>query len=698
METQTTDILVVGGGTGGTAAAIQAARRGLDGGTQVIVVSEFSWLGGMLTAAGVSAPDGNELRSLQTGLWGQFIQTVQQQQPGGVDHGWVSCFTYDPKVGAAIFADWVQSLPNLHWISGQRPVAVERKGDRLTGVTFDTVHINASIILDGTELGDVLALGNVPHQWGWDGLDAGTALLCPMDRQAKSKEGLRGIMQSADDQHKMSRYGNGPTPSSSPLVRGRSVTSHWNEPSAPNQPNALTQTYPVQLPTWVVVMQDFGPNPSMAIPDIPPSPLNHSSQFAGAYDGYGLEHFLNYGRLPGDRFMINWPQQGNDYGKDLDRLVQSEQSRQEWLQEARWHTQDFSRYIQQQVQQHLGRRYGLATDLFPNDANSLGGGAYALYPYYRESRRLQGLVTVTEQNILPLTETHIAPLPVNDVGEMDAIAIGNYANDHHYPAPESRLLSLKSKSMEWGGRWTGTPFALPYRCLVPATVDGLLACDKNISVSHIANGSTRLQPVVMNLGQAAGMAAALCIEHQCQPRDLPVLVLQKALLTDAIAPAAVIPLLDIAPDHPDWLQRQYDYLAQGDVQLLSHSNMAQTDAAQTGILPTEFIQTDMGQKGGHRILTDAQGDRRQHLTGEFQRVNENSYVLVLPSSMIPPDLIEKTKLTINADKKLSLPLITLEPSVHRALQQCPNGATITVIGPWNPSGPWMRVEHMILLS
>ena len=49
------DVLVVGGGTGGTAAAIQAARRG----AKTMLVSEFSWLGGMLTSAGVSAPDGN---------------------------------------------------------------------------------------------------------------------------------------------------------------------------------------------------------------------------------------------------------------------------------------------------------------------------------------------------------------------------------------------------------------------------------------------------------------------------------------------------------------------------------------------------------------------------------------------------------------------------------------------------------------
>lgn len=70
MEVIQTDILVVGGGTGGTAAAIQAARRGIS----TVLVSEFAWLGGMLTTAGVSAPDGLELAAFQTGIWGAFCK------------------------------------------------------------------------------------------------------------------------------------------------------------------------------------------------------------------------------------------------------------------------------------------------------------------------------------------------------------------------------------------------------------------------------------------------------------------------------------------------------------------------------------------------------------------------------------------------------------------------------------------------
>ncbi|HEY9845041.1 MAG TPA: FAD-dependent oxidoreductase, partial [Candidatus Caenarcaniphilales bacterium] len=385
MDELSTEVLVVGGGTGGTAAAIQAARSGV----QTILVTEYPWLGGMLTSAGVCAPDGNELAAMQTGIWGAFLRELQQRQPQGLDHAWVSFFTYNPQVAAQIFADWIQQLPNLQWIVEPPPQEVLKQGERVTGVRFENFTIHAQLIIDATELGDLLALGEIPYRWGWE------------------------------------------------------LQSQWGEPSAPVNYNQLTEQYPVQAPTWVVLLQDFGVVEAPVIPSIPQANLN---QFMGTWEGYSPEQFLNYGRLPADLLMINWPQKGNDYGQGLERLIQSQHSRIEFLQEARWHSQNFAQFIQMQ----LGRRYGLAADSFPILPGSPGGGAYALHPYYRESRRLQGLVTVVEQDILPVSSAQAARLPSNSQGQVEAIAIGNYANDHHYPGYE---FALKAKAMRWGGRW-----------------------------------------------------------------------------------------------------------------------------------------------------------------------------------------------------------------------------------------------------
>ncbi len=588
MDELVTDVLVVGGGTGGTAAAIQAARQGV----KTVLVSEYPWLGGMLTSAGVCAPDGNELAAFQTGIWGAFLQELQQRQPEGLDHAWVSFFTYNPRIGAAIFADWSQ-LPNLQWITGQTPQEVLKQGDCVVGVRFESLTVHAQVTLDGTELGDLLALGEVPHRWGWE------------------------------------------------------LQSQWGEPSAPTECNELTQRYPVQAPTWVVLLRDFAAAASAA--EIPAMPQANLEQFRGAWEGYSPEAFLNYGRLPGNLLMLNWPQQGNDYGKGLQRLVESEPAKLEFLQEARWHTQNFAHFIQAQ----LGRRYGLATGTFPAMPGSLGGGAYALHPYYRESRRLQGLVTIKEPDILPLTGGQAAALPLNRTGDVEAIAIGNYANDHHYPGYD---LALKPKAIRWGGRWSGTPFTIPYGALVPGQTDGFLVCEKNISVSHIANGATRLQPVVLGIGQAAGMAAALCVQRNCQPRDLPVRVLQESLLQDPTAPAAVVPLLNLVPGDPDWLQWQRYYLERPDAYPSSGG------CPSLKLLPAPVqAQTHL-----------------QSFTGVFRCQEPQHYTLTLPA--------------LDQGQEQIWTLVTLQPQVNEQLQACVNGKKLTIYGWPNLAGNWLRVQ------
>lgn len=577
----TTQVLVVGGGTGGTAAAIQAARRG----AQVTLVSEFPWLGGMLTSAGVSVPDGNELVAFQTGLWGAFLRELRQRQPQGLDHAWVSFFSFDPRLGARIFADWVAALPNLRWIQGQRPRAVRCQGDRLCAVRFDHCTVEADLILDATELGDLLALGDVSYRWGWESQEL------------------------------------------------------WQEPSAPTQVQLdgepVCRRYPVQSPTWVVYLEDYGEEKAPVIV----SPLAHPPNFEGAWESWSDAQFLDYGRLPGGRFMLNWPGIGNDYGEGLDRLLGSDASRQAYGQEAIAHSLAFAAH----VQQRLGRRYGLARGVFPT-GSGLGGGALALHPYFRESRRLEALRTVTETDILPRPGAVVAALPTNGRGEVSAIALGNYPNDHHYPGFDYRLAP---KSLRWGGRWTGTPFTIPYEALVPVAVEGLLVCEKNIGVSHMANGATRLQPVVLGLGQAAGMAAALCVQRGCQPRDLPVRDLQEALIADPQAPAAVIPLFDADPRRPDWadLQRQY----------LDHPDTYPADGCHGGAIAAPAVDLPT-------------------LSGQFRRLGEQDYRLETPTG--------------------AWQLVTLRAEVNAGLAALADGQPLSLQGRTNPAGNWLLVESL----
>jgi hypothetical protein len=82
----------------------------------------------------------------------------------------------------------------------------------------------------------------------------------------------------------------------------------------------------------------------------------------------------------------------------------------------------------------------------------------------------------------------------------------------------------------YSGAYANAPeFQIPYGCLVPAKVENVLAAGRCISAEfHIAD-ITRLIPVCWVTGQAAGIAAALCIQDKCKPRNVNVAKLQQIL-------------------------------------------------------------------------------------------------------------------------------------------------------------------------
>ncbi|ASC70637.1 hypothetical protein XM38_015770 [Halomicronema hongdechloris C2206] len=314
----------------------------------------------------------------------------------------------------------------------------------------------------------------------------------------------------------------------------------------------------------------------------------------------------------------------------------------------------------------LGRRYGLAPDAFPQRGNRLGGGSYALQLYHRESRRLIGLTTLREQAILPQLQGQVAPLPVDAAGQVTAIAVGNYAPTITTILRHPGRCSLRACAGEVVGRERPLPFPMVPWCR-PA-VDGLLVCEKNISVSHIANGATRLQPVVLGIGQAAGMAAALCVEQGCQPRDLSVRSLQEALIGDPWAPAAVIPLLDgPKPGSDAWRQGQRRYLEEPEQYPRS---------GESAIAWGEPYRATVTESGGMTVMV-----------GRLRRQQVQSYAL--------------TNITVGTEHALDLaeiPLVTLRADINHRLAQLREGDLIRVWGHLNRAGPWLRLQGLAVAA
>ena len=64
------------------------------------------------------------------------------------------------------------------------------------------------------------------------------------------------------------------------------------------------------------------------------------------------------------------------------------------------------------------------------------------------------------------------------------------------------------------------PYGIPYRCLLPLGIEGLLIAGKSISASHLATSAIRVQPIVASIGQAAGVAAAIASLNKTQIRNI----------------------------------------------------------------------------------------------------------------------------------------------------------------------------------
>lgn len=583
------DVMVWGGGSGGVAAAIQAAR----GGAGTLLLTPGPWLGGMVSAAGVSAPDGHELSSWQTGLWGALLRELEQGEPSGLDHNWVSCFGFRPERAEQILQDWVRRESRLRWMAGCALLAAGRSGDRIQQVDVThastTFSVEASVFIDGSDLGDLLALSQSPFRWGWE----------PRER--------------------------------------------WDEPSAPLQEeldaDPFFQLQPVQSPTWVVMGQlNEGLSPP-ASARIPASPFEFST------NGFGFEKTVTYGRLPGGLVMMNWPLHGNDWHDGLHRAISDQPAQREELHGLmRDHSRAFLAALIES-----GEGWLQSGNAFPGDEPSL-----ALMPYWRESRRLIGRRTVLEQDLLPITTgvSH-GPIPLDQDGRCNSIAIGTYANDHHYPGKD---WPLAPKSIRWGGRWTGTPFCIPFDSLFSDATSNLLMADKGFSVSHMANGATRLQPLILNIGQAAGQAAAMAVHNACLPMDIPVNHLQQRLLNDPVAPAAVMPVWDWPIWHPDWRTIQEQVLS----------------------------APELLDRGG---LEDPAS-----LPGKAERPDRDQ----APSAK--NEIVLKGSLIATADGSFTLrsggeewPLITLEPAVNHWLQMWDRRDDVRLRGVRNPWGPWFRV-------
>ena len=486
VETEQIDVLIIGGGASGISAGIQCARMGVP----AMIVEETPWVGGMLTAAGVSCVDGNY--NLQSGIFGEFADSLAHRYGGweALKTGWVSHINFEPQVGQEVLTNMAAGCEKLQIRREAVMLDVTKEEDKWI-VLFKSsegrkFRVKANVLIDGTELGDVAKACGVDYKIG---------------------------MEAASD-------------------TGESI--------APAEANDVIQDL-----TFVAMLKDYGPDADMTVekPEgYDPAPFYNSATNSHTVlleDGktetgqtvWSPDMMITYGKTPNGKYMINWPIYGNDYYVNAIEMTREE--RQAAYQKAKDFTMGFVYFIQTELGM---KNLGLADDVFPTEDK------LAFIPYHRESRRIVGEAFFT-------LDAAAAPYAYKYPYYRTGIAVGDYAVDHHHfrhpdwkNLPDLHFYPIPS-------------FNVPMGVLIPKQrdVENLIVAEKSVSVSNLINGATRLQPVVMQLGQAAGAIAALSQLDGRTVRRVPVRKVQLALLK---AGCYIMPYLDLPKDHRHFIALQ----------------------------------------------------------------------------------------------------------------------------------------------
>lgn len=501
------DIVIVGGGVGGCAAALAATQMG----ASVILTEETDWLGGQLTQQAVP-PDENpwieshggtrsylRYRALVRDYYRNHYPLTQELRedktfnPGG---GGVSRLCHEPRISVAVLEAMLASAVSfgrLVILREHHPVDAEVLGDRVRSVVVqneygDRIRLQATYFLDATEQGDLLPLTGTEYVTGFESQRDTGEPHAPSEAQPRNIQAVTWCFPAEyvhGEDHTIERpeqYGfwRSYVPQLTPPWSGRLLD--------------LAMSHPHTLEYRPMGFNPLGDTPEGQYNLFFYRKIAQRSNFAG----------LTY---RGDITLVNWPQ--NDYllgnfhdvsEKELAKSIQG--SRQLSLSLLYWLQTEAPR-----PDGGLGwKGLRLRSDLVGTE------DGLAKRPYIRESRRIRAEFTVVEQHIAEEARKEIAGKiggePSAERFE-DSVGIGYYRLDLHPSTGGDNYIDMAAM-----------PFQIPLGALVPRRMENLLPACKNLGVTHLTNGCYRLHPVEWNIGESAGALAAFCLQTKEPPRQV----------------------------------------------------------------------------------------------------------------------------------------------------------------------------------
>jgi len=513
---QEADVIVYGATPGGFCAAIAAAREG----ARVLLLEPSNHVGGVNTG-GLSFSDSNQtVRSTMLGLFEEWHAGIAAdyaargvQLPYDVAVKNNAVWTYEPNVAARVTSAMLKDA-GVEVRTGRGLKSVVKDGQRLVGIQCASGVHGAKVFVDATYEGDLMAAAGVPWRLG---------------REARSEygESLAG-RQYPKAKMKINGFDSAGLPL--PLI---TATAKADD----NDGDDSVMVYSFRL-CVTQAPANKAPFPEPKCYD--PARFELLRRYFQQTENAPLPWDLY--PLPGDKFDAN-----NGIGKmfsmglvgGANRWCGSDaDARAHLWDDHKQYTLEFYRFLTTDpaVPERIRRQMlelGLCRDEFPDTCH------WSPQLYVREGRRMQGLYTVSQKDVLE----H----PAKD----DPVAVSSFPIDshdcHRIALPDGILNEGTIFPVRMPGRPHGFPYHIPYRAIVPQSEDcSNLLVPVALSATHVAYSSVRVEPTWMTLGQSAGIAAALAARQNVAVQSLEYATLRQRLLAQKV----VLDLPSLPPPTP----------------------------------------------------------------------------------------------------------------------------------------------------
>lgn len=493
------DVLIVGGGVGGCAAALGAASTH----KHVILTKKTDWIGGQFTSQAVPADEHRWIEQFGcTRRYRVFREGIREYyrrhypltpqargdallNPG---LGRVSRISCEPRIALAVLEQMLthpRAAGFLEIRYHQKPVVVETEDDSVQAVQMQNLYtgdieiISADFVLDATELGDLLPLAGVEYVTGAEAQSETGEPHAPSEAQPDNVQAFTWCFPMTYD------------PQGEHLIERPEQYDRWRE-YIPN----LDPPWPGPLLDWRVShSRKLTPWKYVLLPEEEVK----RGQSLWLYRQIICRDHYPAGAMPHAVTLVNWAQ--NDYfeGNIIDKPPETVKL---CLEEARQLSLSLFYWLQTDAPRPDGGMGYQGLYLRPDLVGTSDGLAKS--PYIRESRRVRAVFTVTENHVS-------AELPNSNVAERfsDSVGVGCYRIDLHMSTGGDNYIDIGA-----------LPFQIPLGSLIPIRVENLLPACKNLGVTHITNGCFRLHPVEWNIGESAGLLAAFCLEGKLRPRQV----------------------------------------------------------------------------------------------------------------------------------------------------------------------------------